>query len=87
MELRRADRNFEDVGPTLCDMLDGLDIPAFPDHSVAVKYATEHRCVVRAHGPGLCVCVCMCLYVCVCVCVLCVVCVVCVYAVSCVCVT
>lgn len=53
VELRRADRNFEDVGPTLCEMLDGLAIPGFPDHSVAVKYATEHRCGVRVRGPGL----------------------------------
>ena len=53
VELRRADRNFEDVGPLLCDMLNGLAIPAFPDHSVAVKYATEHRCGVRIRGPGL----------------------------------
>jgi len=73
VELRRADRNFEDVGPTLCDMLDGLDIPAFPDHSVAVKYATEHRCVVRVRGPGRCVCVvCVCVVCVLCVCVLCV---------------
>ena len=53
VELRRADRNFEDVGPTLCKMLDGLAIPSFPDHSVAVKYATEHRCGVRVRGLGL----------------------------------
>jgi hypothetical protein len=80
VELRRADRNFEDVGPTLCDMLDGLDIPAFPDHSVAVKYATEHRCVVRVRGPGRCVCVCVCVVcvVCVCVCCVCMLCVCCV---------
>lgn len=53
VELRRADRNFEDAGPILCEMLDGLAIPSFPDHSVAVKYATEHRCGVRVRGPGL----------------------------------
>jgi 2,3-bisphosphoglycerate-independent phosphoglycerate mutase len=53
VELRRADRNFEDVGPTLCQMLDGLAIPSFPNHSVAVKYATEHRCGVRVRGDGL----------------------------------
>ena len=28
-------------------------IPSFPHHSVAVKYATEHRCGVRVRGPGL----------------------------------
>jgi len=50
---RRADRNFEDVGPTLCDFLDGIPIPSFPEHSVAVKYATEHRCGLRLRGPGL----------------------------------
>jgi 2,3-diphosphopglycerate-independent phosphoglycerate mutase len=53
VELRRADRNFEDVGPTLCKMLDGQAIPSFPNHTVAVKYATEHRCGVRVRGPGL----------------------------------
>jgi 2,3-bisphosphoglycerate-independent phosphoglycerate mutase len=27
---RRADRRFEDVGPTLCAALDGLCLPSFP---------------------------------------------------------
>ncbi|KAI8338660.1 2,3-bisphosphoglycerate-independent phosphoglycerate mutase-domain-containing protein [Chlamydoabsidia padenii] len=50
---RRADRHFEGLGPTLCDALDGVTLPSFPDHTVAVKYATEHRCGVRVRGPGL----------------------------------
>ncbi|KAG0173628.1 hypothetical protein DFQ28_011120 [Apophysomyces sp. BC1034] len=50
---RRADRHFEGLGPTLCDALDGVKLPSFPDHTVAVKYATEHRCGVRVRGPGL----------------------------------
>lgn len=28
-------------------------LPSFPEHSVAVKYATEHRCGVRVRGPRL----------------------------------
>lgn len=28
-------------------------LPSFPNHTVAVKYATEHRCGVRVRGPGL----------------------------------
>ncbi|KAI9264939.1 2,3-bisphosphoglycerate-independent phosphoglycerate mutase-domain-containing protein [Phascolomyces articulosus] len=50
---RRADRHFEGLGPTLCDALDGVKLPSFPEHTVAVKYATEHRCGVRVRGPGL----------------------------------
>ncbi|ORZ02440.1 2,3-bisphosphoglycerate-independent phosphoglycerate mutase-domain-containing protein [Syncephalastrum racemosum] len=50
---RRADRHFEGLGPALCDALDGAKLPSFPDHSVAVKYATEHRCGVRVRGPDL----------------------------------
>lgn len=50
---RRADRRFEDLGPLLCAALDGLAVPGFPQHSVSVKYATEHRCGVVVRGPGL----------------------------------
>ncbi|GLI58706.1 hypothetical protein VaNZ11_000457 [Volvox africanus] len=50
---RRADRNFEHVGPILCQALDGLPLPGYPEHSVSVKYATEHRCGVVLRGPGL----------------------------------
>lgn len=50
---RRADRRFEDVGPTLCAALDGLCLPSFPQHAVSVRYATEHRCGVVVRGPGL----------------------------------
>eukprot|EP00698_Gefionella_okellyi_P022457 TRINITY_DN7450_c0_g1_i3.p1 TRINITY_DN7450_c0_g1~~TRINITY_DN7450_c0_g1_i3.p1 ORF type:complete len:342 (+),score=51.82 TRINITY_DN7450_c0_g1_i3:133-1026(+) len=50
---RRADRDFEAIGPLLCAALDGLTLPSFPGYSVAVKYATEHRCAVRVRGPGL----------------------------------
>ena len=28
-------------------------LPSFPEHTVAVKYATEHRCGVRVRGPRL----------------------------------
>ncbi|KAJ8656981.1 hypothetical protein O0I10_007315 [Lichtheimia ornata] len=50
---RRADRHFEGLGPTLCDAIDNIKLPSFPNHTVAVKYATEHRCGVRVRGPGL----------------------------------
>ncbi|KAI7847527.1 phosphonopyruvate decarboxylase-like protein [Circinella umbellata] len=50
---RRADRHFEGLGPTLCNALDGVKLPSFPEHTVAVKYATEHRCGVRVRGPQL----------------------------------
>ena len=32
----------------------GIAIPGFPQHAVAVKYATEHRCGVVVRGTGLC---------------------------------
>lgn len=50
---RRADRDFEGPGPILCAALNGLKLPNFPNHSVTVKYATEHRCGIRVSGPGL----------------------------------
>lgn len=53
VEHRRADRNFEALGPPLCAALDGLKLPSFPDHQVAVRYATEHRCGVVVRGAGL----------------------------------
>ena len=31
----------------------GLKLPSFPQHTVRVKYATEHRCGVVVAGPGL----------------------------------
>jgi 2,3-bisphosphoglycerate-independent phosphoglycerate mutase len=51
--LRRVDRRFEEEGPPLCAALDGLAIPGFPRHALAVRYATEHRCGVVIRGPGL----------------------------------
>ncbi|KAK9840682.1 hypothetical protein WJX84_002964 [Apatococcus fuscideae] len=53
VERRRADRIFEDLGPILCESLDGLTLPSFPQHAVCVRYATEHRCGVVVRGPGL----------------------------------
>ncbi|KXZ52807.1 hypothetical protein GPECTOR_8g193 [Gonium pectorale] len=50
---RRADRRFEHLGPALCEALDGLALPGYPDHTVVVRYATEHRCGVAVRGPGL----------------------------------
>ena len=40
---RRADRRFEEEGPVLCEFLDKLQLPSFPEHRIRVKYATEHR--------------------------------------------
>ncbi|KIY93896.1 phosphoglycerate mutase [Monoraphidium neglectum] len=53
VEKRRADRQFEHLGPTLCAALDGLALPSFPQHRVSVRYATEHRCGVVVRGEGL----------------------------------
>lgn len=50
---RRVDRNFPTWGIPLCDYLNGLRLPSFPQVQVAVSYATEHRCGVRLRGPGL----------------------------------
>jgi 2,3-diphosphopglycerate-independent phosphoglycerate mutase len=50
---RRADRNFEELGPPLCSYLNHIKIPGFPGYQVDLKYATEHRCGVRIRGPGL----------------------------------
>lgn len=50
---RRADRRFDEEGPILCNALDGLTIPGYPQYQVKVKYATEHRCGVVVSGPGL----------------------------------
>ncbi|GFH09043.1 metalloenzyme domain-containing protein [Haematococcus lacustris] len=50
---RRADRNFEHLGPELCQALDGLRLPNFPEHCVKCRYATEHRCGIAVSGPSL----------------------------------
>ena len=50
---RRCDRHFEVEGPILCEYLDGLQIPEFPEVEVSIAYATEHRCAVRIHAPGM----------------------------------
>lgn len=50
---RRADRHFEEEGPILCEALDGMKLPSFPQYEVRVRYATEHRCGVVVKGPKL----------------------------------
>lgn len=50
---RRADRKFEEMGPVLCEYLNHISIPGYPEYQVDLKYATEHRCGVRVRGPGL----------------------------------
>eukprot|EP00899_Mesostigma_viride_P027477 jgi/Mesvir1/7914/Mv26581-RA.4 len=53
VEKRRADRQFEEYGPALCQALDSCTLPSFPGYQVSVRYATEHRCGVVVRGPGL----------------------------------
>ena len=53
VEKRRVDREFPSWGIPLCDALTGIPIPGYPEHSVEVKYATEHRCSVKVSGPRL----------------------------------
>ena len=53
VEKRRVDREFPAWGIPLCDALTGIPIPDYPDHSIEVKYATEHRCSVKVSGPRL----------------------------------
>lgn len=31
----------------------GLPLPSFPNHTISVRYATEHRCGVVVRGQGL----------------------------------
>lgn len=50
---RRVDRAFPSWGKPLCEALNGIPIPGFPEHSVEVMYATEHRCGVKVMGPNL----------------------------------
>jgi len=51
---RRADRQFEEEGPVLCEHLDGTVIPGFGGkYTILARYATEHRCGVVIRGPGL----------------------------------
>lgn len=53
VKLRRVDRGFPAWGRPLCDYLNGTKLDSFPDVTVSVKYATEHRCGVRIRGPRL----------------------------------
>ena len=53
VERRRVDRKFPEWGIPLCDAIDGLKIPGYPEHLVNCKYATEHRCAVKVSGPKL----------------------------------
>jgi 2,3-diphosphopglycerate-independent phosphoglycerate mutase len=53
VERRRVDRTFAEWGVPLCDALNGIKIPGYPDHIVYCEHATEHRCGVVVSGPGL----------------------------------
>ena len=50
---RRVDRAFPKWGIELCDAIDGIKIPGFPENTVTCKYATEHRCGLCIGGPNL----------------------------------
>lgn len=50
---RRADRNFEEEGPQLCEAMNGTPVPGFENYTILVRYATEHRCGVVIRGPRL----------------------------------
>jgi 2,3-diphosphopglycerate-independent phosphoglycerate mutase len=53
VKYRRCDRHFEREGPLLCQALDGIKIPEYPEVDVNIVYATEHRCAVRIRAPGM----------------------------------
>ena len=57
VELRRADRHFEEMGPILCDYLqqqcEEKGFNAKHNCTVSIKYATEHRCGVKVSGKNL----------------------------------
>ena len=36
-----------------CTQDAGTELPRYPECSLEIKYATEHRCGVVIHGPGL----------------------------------
>lgn len=49
---RRAGRDFQTDGPPLCEALNGVKLKEFPDVSISVRYATEHRAGVVLSRPG-----------------------------------
>lgn len=53
VERRRVDRTFADWGVPLCDALNNLKVPGYPDHIIKCMHATEHRCGVLVSGPNL----------------------------------
>lgn len=53
VERRRVDRHFPDWGIPICDAINDLPIPGFPNHKVSCMYATEHRCGIKLSGPNL----------------------------------
>ena len=53
VERRRVDRTFADWGVPLCDALNNLIVPGFPEQKVMCMHATEHRCGILVSGPGL----------------------------------
>lgn len=52
VERRRVDREF-DWGIPLCEAINHMQIPGYPDYTVNCEYATEHRCGLKLRGKGL----------------------------------
>jgi len=53
VERRRVDRTFPDWGIPLCDAINNLPIPGYPDYVLSCMYATEHRCGIKISGKNL----------------------------------
>lgn len=50
---RRCDRKFEEWGKGLCEYLtENIQLKEYPDISVVIQYATEHRCGVRIRSSN-----------------------------------
>ena len=53
VSLRRVDRDFDQWGLKLVDVIHGIKIPGFEEYEVSCFHATEHRCGLKIKGPNL----------------------------------
>ncbi|KAI7897780.1 archaeal type cofactor-independent phosphoglycerate mutase, partial [Cokeromyces recurvatus] len=54
VKARKADHHFDGtLGLALCNAIDNIKLPSFPNYVIAVKHTIEHRCSVRIRGPNL----------------------------------